>query len=60
MPYPPGCSIPIDGVMSRSAKPALMFEVKGALPEAQPSHVHASATGEHGADVTAVAAVKEA
>jgi Ni/Fe-hydrogenase subunit HybB-like protein len=37
-----------------------MFEVKGALPEAQPSHVHATATGEHGADVHGVAAVKEA
>jgi Ni/Fe-hydrogenase subunit HybB-like protein len=37
-----------------------MFEVKGALPEAQPSHGHAHATGEHAADVHGTLAAKEA
>jgi molybdopterin-containing oxidoreductase family membrane subunit len=37
-----------------------MFEVKGALPGAQPSHGHAHAPGEHAADAAGSLAVKEA
>jgi len=37
-----------------------MFEVKGALPDAQPSHGHAHAGGEHAADAHGSLAAKEA
>jgi molybdopterin-containing oxidoreductase family membrane subunit len=37
-----------------------MFEVKGALPDAQPSHGHAHPTGEHAADAHGSLAAKEA